>query len=357
MKVFCALAGDDASARLRLEWPAGANASAGRDVVVGGTRWRLDAVQDETGRVVGASVPAVDVIVFQRLQNYPMLTAIPIIQRAGVAVVIDVDDDFAAVDPANPAYAGTHPVTSPDHNFRWLAEACRIADLVTVTTPALARRYGAHGRVAILPNRIPAAVLDVPKGYVAAPRRVGWAGRVDTHPRDLQVVGAAINRVCRDHALRFVNVGPGGVRRQLALDHDEQATGLVPPWEWYPTIADNIDVAIGPLAATRFNEAKSGLRLLEASALGIPCVVSPSADNVRLHGLGMGVVANKPKDWYREVARLVTDDGWYREVASRSKEAASGETIEGHGGEWWEAWEQAAENRAVARARDTLTAR
>lgn len=355
VRVLGVLAGDDASARLRVEWPLGALADR-HDVRVAGGGWRLDAIQDERGALRSIDVPQVDVIVFQRLQNFAMVTAIPFLQAAGVAVVIDVDDDFSAVDPANPAFEGVHPSTSPDSNFQHLAAACKIADLVTVTTPALARTYGSHGRVAVLPNRLPAAVLDVPKPYIAVPPRVGWAGRVDTHPRDLQVTRGAVARVCGEHGLQVVNVGPGGIARPLGAA-SEHSTGFVPPWEWYPTIADQLDVAIGPLAATRFNEAKSGLRLLEASALGIPCVVSPSADNARLHALGMGVLAAKPKDWYREVGRLVRDLGWYREVAVRSKAAARGETIEGHADEWWAAWEQAAENRHVSRARDTLSAR
>ena len=338
MKVLTVLAGDDASGRLRLEWPAGGNASLGRDVVCAGTTWALDAIQDSTGRLVSLQIPAVDVIVFQRLQRADMVAAIPLLQDAGVAVVIDVDDDFAAVDPSNPAWAGVHPRTSPDANFQWLAEACRLADLVTVTTPALARVYGSHGRVAVLPNRLPAAVLDVPNEYETAPPRLGWAGSVATHPNDLQVTRGAVGRVCREHALRFVNVGPGGVRAPLGLDHDELATGFVPWWDWYPTIASELDVAIGPLADTRFNEGKSALRLLEASALGVPCVVSPSADNLRLHAQGMGVVAAKPKDWYREVNHLVADSGWRRHVAAASKEAARAETIEGHVDEWWDAW-------------------
>lgn len=346
LRVLTVLAGSDASGRLRLEWPGGANATLGRDVTCAGETWRLSAVQDSRGQVHSIDVPEIDVIVFQRLQNVGMVSAIPFLQDAGVAVVIDVDDDFSAVDPQNAAYAGVHPNTSPDANFLYLAEACKIADLVTVTTPALAKVYGGHGRVVILPNRLPAAVLDVDRPPPANPPRIGWAGGIKSHPSDLQVTRGAVARVCAEHHLRFVNVGPGGVRKALGLDHDEFVTGAVPPWLWYPSMAEEMDIAIAPLADTRFNAGKSGLKLLEASALGIPCVASPSPDNQRLAALGMGVLASKPKEWFAQLNRLVTDYEWRYEVSQRSKDAARGETIEGHADEWWEAWVRARELHA-----------
>lgn len=346
LKVMCVLAGDDASARLRMEWPAGANAQQGRDVICAGANWRLRGLTDQNGRVHSIDVPKVDVIVFQRLCNAGMTAAIPLLQEAGVTVVIEVDDDFTSIDPNNTAYAAHHPTTSPDSNFLVLAEACKLADLVTVTTPALARIYGNHGRVAVLPNRLPAAVLDVEAPPHADPPRVGWAGSVSSHPNDLQATRGQVARVCLEHRLRFVNVGPGGTVKPLGLD-GEQATGWVPPWEWYPTIASELDIAIAPLAATRFNAAKSSLKLLEHSATGVPCVASPNEDNQRLHALGMGVLASKPKDWYRELSRLVTDYGWRREVAARSKAAAKLETLEDHAHLWWEAWSRARELHAA----------
>ncbi len=76
------------------------------------------------------------------------------------------------------------------------------ADLVTVTTPALAERYGSHGRVKVLPNLVPASYFDIP---THAPRKVsptvGWTGSVVTHVGDLDVMGGVIPGVLAETGL------------------------------------------------------------------------------------------------------------------------------------------------------------
>lgn len=53
------------------------------------------------------------------------------------------------------------PTTNREQNGKWLGVAWERADLVTCSTPALAERYGKHGRVAILPNYVPASYLEI----------------------------------------------------------------------------------------------------------------------------------------------------------------------------------------------------
>lgn len=346
MNVLVVPAGKDASANLRLVWPAATLANRGHTVrVANPDTWRLDVFLDKTNDVAAlTTIPDCDVIVFQRLHDRHMAQAVPFLQRTGIAVVVDVDDHFGAVDPANVAWNTVHPTEVPDKAWRWLDVACANADLVTVTTPALAAHYGrAHGRAVVLPNRLPEQILSIPPVPNRHPRQIGWTGDIKTHPRDLQVVGPAVAQVLAETgADRVWNVGPGGITKPLGVAR-EYVTGYVEARGWYSTIAALIDIGIAPLADTKFNLNKSGLKLLELSALGIPCVASPTPDNQRLHALGMGVLADKPKEWRRELRRLATDDAWYREVAERSKEAARGETLEAHASLWWDAWTMAYE--------------
>lgn len=289
------------------------------------------------GRVVDATADA-DVVVLQRPANALIVAAIPHLQRHGVAVVVDMDDDFAALDPKNPTW------TADRKAHRLILEACRRADLVTVTTPGLARRYGGHGRVQILPNVVPARYLTVTAERDG--RTAGWAGSVSTHPNDLQVTGGAVAQAVRETGGRFQVIGDGNaVREHLRLDVEPDVTGIVPLTD-YPRHVAGLDVGIVPLTDSTFNRSKSALKLLEYSALGVASVVSPTPDNLRV---GIGLVAHRPRDWSRLVRRLLTQVGYRAEVAERARAAvAERHTIEGNAWRWEQAWSRALATRRAS---------
>lgn len=244
------LPADEAGCGLyRMRLPGVAAGAHGLDVAIGDG---VDIITDgDTVRSVLA--PDADVVVIQRPLDWRWAQAIPILQANGVGVVVDVDDRFDAIHPANPAHLVTHPRLSPAKNFQHLAAACRAADVVTVSTPALADLYGKHGRCVVLENCVPAATLQRP---VSPQDGFGWAGAAVFHPDDLRVVGAAVARVVRS-GWPFRVVGPPeGVARQLGLrDGEFEACGWVPVHQWldaYSTLA----TAIAPLAESAFNRAK-----------------------------------------------------------------------------------------------------
>jgi len=321
-----------------MRWPAEALAAQGCDVRVADSSWRLMVTVDShTGRPRSLmSTLDCDVIVLQRLALGAYVDALPLVQASGVRVVVDVDDDFGSIDPNNAAYAAYHPRTSPASNFKHLARACQVADLVTVSTKALAGRYGAHGRVRVVPNRVPRKAFQVQPASNVLPV-VGWAGAVNTHPRDLQVTRGQVARAVRDTNTRFLHVGPtGGVAEALGFDV-VASTGLVAHDKWYETIAA-LDIAIGPLASTRFNQAKSALRGLEAAAAGSAVVASPAEDYRRVARDGVCLLAESPRDWYRHVRKLVVDDAFRADVRGRAREGAGLHVLEDHVGEWFDAW-------------------
>lgn len=295
-------------------------------------------------RVVNVVRPDADVIVLQRPLRRWIADAIPLLQDKGVRVVVEVDDDFARIHPNNVSFSGCHPRTSPDRNWAHLKRACDAADLVTVTTPALAKRYGAHGRVAVLPNLVPAWYLTVERDRHDGVY-VGWSGSIDTHPDDLQVTGGGVAVAVRDTGARFAVVGTGkGVQRGLGLDAPPVATGWR-PLEEYPVGVAQLDVGIVPLADTDFNHAKSNLKMSEMSALGVPPVGSPTPDNVRL---GCGLLARRPRDWAKHLRLLVRNSDYRAEVAAHGRTVMAGRTIEGNCGRWLDAWLSTVERKVAA---------
>lgn len=327
----------------RIIWPAEALAAGGADVELirpGDdhqmmAKWQRDA----TGRehVVDVVPPDADVVVMQRPLMRGTVDGIVHLQRHGVRVVVEVDDDFASIHPRNVSFANVNPSVSPDRNHLHLMRACSLADHVVVTTPALARRYGRHGRFSIVPNHVPARYLDVtPEPHDGV--FVGWTGSIDTHPTDLQVTRGGVAQAVRDTGARFAVVGTGkGVQRALGLDVAPLVSGWA-PLDRYPEAMAQLDVGIVPLDDIVFNHGKSWLKGLEMAAVGVPFVASPTDDYVRLAKLGAGLLATRARDWRRFVGELVGDEHHRAEAAGRGRDLARRWTIEGNSERWWDAW-------------------
>lgn len=338
----------------RLIWPAEELRLLGHDVTVvtQSDRHLRMMLDDRTDQVVDVELPGdVDVVVLQRVTHRYLTQAVEVLRGKGVAVVIDVDDDLAAVHPSNPAWRDLHPrrdryvhsATPHMHSWHNLATACRAATLVTVTTPALLRRYAGHGRGVVLPNYVPRHYLDVQHVDSSV---VGWPAALASHPDDPSAVGNAVARLVEDGITFAVTSTDAGVGGAFGLRDDDarirRASGPIDLLDW-PRELTKIGVGIAPLADTRFNAAKSWLKPLELAAVGVPWVASPRAEYRRLHALGCGVLADKPKTWYRAIRDLVADEGRREILGARGREVAATLRLEDHAWRWWDAWERARE--------------
>lgn len=290
-----------------------------------------------TPELVDVLPPDADVVVLQRPITTQLALAVEHLQRHGRRVVVEIDDDFDTIHPRNIAWAAVQPHLSPHKNRRWLHHAAERADMVVVSTPALARRYGSHGRVRVVRNRVPARYLDV----VREPQdglHVGWSGSIETHPDDLQVMGSGLARALRGTGAELAIVGTGkGVRRITGVNHDPLACGWRPLPE-YPEAVAQFDVGVVPLAITPFNQAKSWLKGLEYAAVGVPFVASPTDEYLELHRFGLGLIATKPRQWENRLRRLLADPGWREDLAESGREVARTQTIQANAEQWWDAW-------------------
>jgi len=348
MKVALFPADQTACGHYRMIWPATVAAASGELEVEFGDRIPIRRTARSPSRVVDARVDA-DVVVLQRPLDTRVVEAIPHLQRHGSAVVVEVDDDFTRLHVKHPMFRGLHPQQSHAVNWRHLLRACALADAVTVTTPALADRY-AGGKGWVLPNLVPAQLLEV--HAEGDGRTVGWGGFTATHVDDLTVTRGGVARALEETGARFAVVGSGdGVRAQLALSSDPAATGPLPFAEYHQALAQ-IDVGIAPLLDTKFNAAKSALKLLEYAALGIAAVASPRADYLRLHNEGIGLLAtDRARDWRRQVRLLLTDHACREDTAARAKAiVAERHTYERQAWRWAEAWQHAIDRRRSTRA-------
>ncbi len=333
----------------RLVWPAEVLASMGVAVTLHDdwplAHWRG---QDNGLRhIISVECPA-DVVVLQRPMLDTVVQAIPVLQRQGVAVVVELDDDFTCLPKGHPARVGTSGMRNPHMNRRNLRLACERADLVTCSTPAIAARYAPHGRAHIIPNCVPARYLTIETGEHDGPLRVGWTGSTQTHVGDLETAGNGIARALSGDPFHVVGTGVG-VASALGLDEGQvESTGWLPIHD-YPAAYAGLDVAVVPLADNPFNQAKSWLKGIEAAALGVPFVASPTDPYRELAALGAGMLASTPDEWHAAVSLLTTNRSVRQEMAVQGRAVASEWTVEGRAWLWAEAWERAMEIRQLGR--------
>ena len=363
----------------RLRWPAQAAAAQGHDVVTDTPTMTVKWTHDLGGNPpplwadpvsVEISGP-VDTMVFQRTMVAEWAKLIPLLRAQGIRVVVDVDDNMDAIATDNAVWPTAEPhwmhqseidelprpipvpvtvtrrskdrewVYSPDYqgrsNRHHLKAAIAQADLLTVSTPALARHYGHLAETLVIPNRIPERYLQMPiRGSNPIPV-VGWTGSVRTHPTDLGVIGGALVESRRMTVFDLRVIGSGEGFRERTGATPDSTTGWLPISD-YPAAYAGLDVALCPLADSAFNHCKSWLKPLEAASLGVVPIMSPSPEYLALHEQGIGVIARNPRQWGAAIRRLVGNDSLRSELAAKGRAVAAGLTIESGVGAWMAAW-------------------
>ena len=345
MKVYVYPADETGCGYYRLIWPAQSLQAAGVDVVVVTKKdakllfqaqMQNDVIQDVT------VPPDADVIVLQRPTHKYLHQAVSVLRRKGVAVVVDMDDDLTCIDPRNPAWSVLHPMHEREHSWKYPLLACENATLVTVSTPALLDVYARKSRGVVLPNFVPHYFTELAHEDSAV---VGWGGSVHSHPDDLQTMGPALQRLTRTTG-SFTVVGPEkGLADVIgsAVAAKTTTTGAVEFLLWAEALAKTLGIGLAPIADTKFNRAKSWLKPLEYAAVGVPPVSSSRPEYGALaHTYGVGWVVNSPKDWYRTVMRLVTNEQLRQDVGSSWREIVADRlTVEKNAHQWVDAWQLA----------------
>ena len=193
---------------------------------------------------------------------------------AGKPVVVDLDDDFNSIPKRNPAYVYTgagHPTYLM--NLRQLLLQPNVT--TTYASPELVNRYKVDGRV--IPNYWDDENLNWERGD---PKRDGliniaFSGTA-THREDFNIVEPAIKKLLDEYEnLRFVVQLDEQIYKRFVMYPERQKLFLPPlPYNEYPLSYRYFDIMVSPLRDTRFNRAKSDVKLIECGAAAIPYVAS-----------------------------------------------------------------------------------
>jgi len=287
-----------------------------------------------------------DTVVLQQPRGGAWLKLIRRLQAAGTTVLFEIDDDVHAVRKLaaheNRAHYGKPAL-------RDLELAMRACDGLIVSTEFLARRYrGLNPNAWVCRNG-----LDLGRFGLTPPGgdgvTIGWSGGTGHRDAVLPWLEAVRGVMAQRPQVRFMSAGQPFADLLAADFGPERAISL--PFidiDSYPAAIANFDIALAPAGRTNFHRAKSDLRWLEASALGIPTVADPFVYGEIEDGV-TGLLAEDAATAGARLLDLVDDAALRRRVGGAAREhVRTQRAMTAMAGQWADALTQAREGRQAA---------
>lgn len=258
-----------------------------------------------------------DIVVFHRPDQEQKANVIPLLQEAGKKVVVDNDDTYKpnSGTPVQMLYQDTKLVKRVDGT---LMKAIENADLVTTTTPFLAKEYKEHNNnVVVLPNFVDPDDWGKPLRNHSDVIRVGVVGSVVT-TGDYEVIRTLLQEISDDPKYQLVVFGLPPAEKAYdkineiykkenkywkSLDIEWQP--FVEAHEYQETLRQlKLDIALIPRDENYFNKCKSNLKFLEMSMLEIPCIASGFKDNPYMKDRKYLSLCNTEDGWRTALKKL-----------------------------------------------------
>lgn len=264
-------------------------------------------------------------LMLYRLQRHDLVTSyLYEARRLRLPVLYDIDDPLFSVE----AYAtyGNMDALPPDARHHFLGQAplyldiLNAADITSFSTPvlrdhamSLSPRPGfvrrnfadrdtlASGLRAAETARSEKAATD---GFTLC-----FASGSQGHEVDFQIIAPQVEA--------FLDAAPD--RKLLVLGHFQsdllsdtlRNRVVTQPFSDYATYLGHLaraDAAVMPLADDLFNRCKSGVRVIDAAAAGVPAIVGTVGDLAAMIEPGKtGFIAEKPQDWATALDTLAVD--------------------------------------------------
>jgi glycosyltransferase involved in cell wall biosynthesis len=330
MKAFFWAAGNDGGSFYRQTLP------------TTGLQWRGHQVAASTQM----SLPAVrgaDAVIGARIASPGATEAWRKLRSAGVPLILDLDDDYFAIDDTN---ARAHEAWNKDGIRVRLQSNMNGSDLITVVSEGLAERMREWTTtpVRVVPNLLPAQYLGAARVYRPSPVTVGWAGSSSTL-HELPIIARALAKLTdlgRDIRVKLVGCTIQEANLMGVGGPHVTATGWVSTVPEYLKACMAFDIWVAPYRPTPFNQAKFATKALEAAFLGIPLLASdirPYRDWVSSHGSECGVQLVKAEHEWGKYLRALTDPDvgdFIRQSAGHAGSSVAAQYVLQSGAERWE---------------------
>jgi glycosyltransferase involved in cell wall biosynthesis len=270
-------------------------------------------------------------------------------RQARLVVVIN-DDMWSPQGPSMCAELGLDASVA-DTIQRLATLAVRAADAVVAdTSPLVEKIRTMNPRTGLVPWVAPSAdTWPAVRPRPAGVQRIGWCGLPGGREADFSILHQAYTRLAQERQdLRFVF---WGARPSWASELGERVdfrpvNAVIGMCEYYQALAAlELTLAVAPIAANPFNEARSAAKFVEAAAgAGCPLIASDFGPYRRLAEAGAPLITvpDDPADWY-DALRTMLDDEACRVgfTASARGWVAKHATIDAIGDNWIQAIELA----------------
>lgn len=220
-----------------------------------------------------ASLSGYDAVLFQRPTTENHVQIARMVAQHGLPVWVEFDDNFFAIPRDNPHYEQFMSPAVHQHIVR----LCSVADVVTVTTQALAAVFSQfHKDVRVIPNALMTNLVGHIPDHGPEPRSpiIMWRGS-NTHQRDVDTYSAQIIGAAKAHPeLRwaFQGYAPYGVIE--GIGPMASSGKMQDQLDYFAMLKATRPLAfIVPLADHAFNRCKSNIAAIEAVYAGaVPLV-------------------------------------------------------------------------------------
>ncbi len=278
-----------------------------------------------------------DVVVFYRVPaTVQVLALIDAFHGAGIPCAFDVDD--LIFDPDIRDEIPALRLLPPDEAALWLQGVERYRTTLEACDAFI-------GSTAMLVEQaseltgLPAHQFDNGVGLLLArrcddelrrarrpgPLRIGYFSGTTTHDEDWFSIEPAVIEVLDRHPEAELWLG-GHLPESPALAQFGSRLVRLPflPWLELPGVLRDLDVNLSPLApASRFNEAKSAIKWLEAALCATPTVASPTGPFSQAIDDGDGgLLATSHQQWVDAIDLLLTDESARARIGGMARRRA-----------------------------------
>jgi len=251
--------------------------------------------------------------VYAELFPYLPMSFERLVFRHAIPVIYDWDDAFYVPYDEHPSTLVRKKIATkfPQMLARASAVTCGNAMLADYCS-----RY--CDNTVVVPTVVDTSVIRPSDDAREVNRKLtlGWIGSPSTWANVRPVLPLIVD-FCRTRDARFRVVGAGTA---AAADRDERMDFV--DWSEAGEVKElqGMDIGLMPLIDGPFERGKSGFKLIQYMACGLPVIASPVGANVDIVGNGdSGLLASSAGEWRAALERLARDDQLRRRMGEHGR--------------------------------------